>query len=299
MTISPEILAPPPSESPYRRLYENSLERDDEMLGLGASVYHEVATSANLLTGYESVEELVERFEEAQEPLDDLLTAVLDYATTTGIGTHNELFRLKTLQQLLPHAVLLPHLLRHPRDDHEASEIRQGLTDGLYGDIGELLREAYQARSKARQEVPRKELAGVVNELTPLALLNRVQSVTFSALPGSLRHDLVEQTDIVAFMYPTRNAQFAMSQNIQVKTQRGNTDGYRRDIMLLFADEFNREPYLATRYILRELEGKANNTEQTYLDKTAAALVKKVRTNAQRNRARENTAHIALSAAKT
>lgn len=156
------------------------------------------------------------------EEVHDLLRPTIEEAqeVIASVDPFTDHTSWNDLYRLIGRVSFAAELVRVPRafvtDDYEnRARIANG-TSGIATDIVEqALSNFYDPRTTQKQHT---ELRGVVNEYTPIALINYPQDGRGIALPGSLRADNVAKTD--SFYYGTDNEGRHYRMGLQFKSKR-------------------------------------------------------------------------------
>lgn len=208
--------------------------------------------------------------------LEELSTAAENYLAKTidAVPLHrapdlSDYFHLK-----IKHAMMRPIVFSESVfADKQDYERRRELVNGLYGSVALILEEAIELfdSSKQKSRSERMELAGIINELTALALLNRRQTPEHLAIPSDITSDLYHATDLEYYMFP-KGAQQSRHYHVQVKTRLGSSSRIRTPLGGLVISSYHMQnksrdelQFPTSRAIIEEVNGTIDDQTEAYL----------------------------------
>lgn len=180
-----------------------------------------------------------------------------------------EYFALKTKHAMIRQIVFADTVFKS-KDDYAE---RRELVNGLYGTVSGVLSEAMDLfdSSRPKSHGEKKELTGVINELTALALLNRRQTPEHLAVPSDITSDLYHATDLEYYTFP-KGSRTSKRYHVQVKSRLGSHSKIRTPLggLVISAHHMRNKShgdvsFPTARAIIQENNGTISEDEETHL----------------------------------
>lgn len=167
----------------------------------------------------------------------------------------NDYYRLMGRIAFAPELVIAPQLFSTNNFEHRAA-----LADGTSGKAIEIVADALgQFNTGANDTYRKAELQGVINEYTPIGLINRRQDGISLALPSSLYSDLVRKVDHIYHSSDDFDTHFQT--NIQAKSGLRMPSRHRHpQSAYVYASDFSnvgqRGTFPMSMLLVKELQGE-------------------------------------------